>query len=384
MTHKTKSRIGKEYDKSTGNYRPGWLRKSWRYIWSHGRLRRIGFCFLALLIAVTTIMYGVGQWYIRKHADEPLKLGTTFVADYAKGFGLDPNVTLEAILKDLGIKRVRLVSYWKNIEAEPGQYDFSQLDKEFALAEQYNARVSLAVGLRQPRWPECHEPKWMDISAPSNQWKPQLFQFISTVVDRYKNHPALDSYQLENEFFMTVFGECKNFDRERLIEEYNLVKQRDSSHKIIIARSNNWIGLPLGQPRPDQFGISVYKRVWDATFTKRYFEYPLPAWFYAGLAGGAQILTGKDMIIHELQAEPWTPRGLEITQTTLSEQFKSMNAKRMKDRIAYGQATGMRSIDLWGAEWWYWLKTKQGDPSVWNVVKEALSQAQTQNQKLKK
>ena len=88
------------------------------------------------------------------------------------------------------------------------------------------------------------------------------------------------------------------------------------------------------------------------------------------------------MIIHELQAEPWTPNGLEITQTSLNEQFKSMNAKRMKDRIAYGEATGMRTIDLWGAEWWYWLKVKKGDPSVWNVVKDAVAQADTQNQKL--
>lgn len=287
------------------------------------------------------------------------------------------------MFEDLGMRQVRLVSYWKNIELTPGKYDFSELDNEFALANQYNAQVSLAIGLRQPRWPECHEPKWIDISASENQWKPQLFKFISAVVDRYKNNPALDSYQLENEYFLTVFGECKNFDRSRLVDELKLVKQHDSKHKVIIARSNNWIGLPVGQPTPDEFGISVYKRVWDATITHRYFEYPLPSWFYAALAGGGEILTGKDMIIHELQAEAWAPRGLEITQTPLSEQFKSMNAKRMKDRIAYGEATGMRTIDLWGSEWWYWLKVKKGDPSIWNVVKDAVAQANAQNAKSK-
>ncbi|PJE65557.1 hypothetical protein COU91_01160 [Candidatus Saccharibacteria bacterium CG10_big_fil_rev_8_21_14_0_10_47_8] len=359
-----------------------WPSAVWRYVWRVSFFRRVLFCALAVIFAFFVGMYSIGQWYIAKHSSEPLKLGTTFVPDYAKSFGLDPNEVLRAMFEDLGMRQIRLVSYWKNIEVTPSKYDFSQLDSEFALASQYNAQVSLAIGLRQPRWPECHEPKWIDISASEDQWKPQLFKFISAVVDRYKNNPALDSYQLENEYFMSVFGECKNFDRSRLIDEFNLVKQHDSNHKVIIARSNNWIGLPVGKPTPDQFGISVYKRVWDASITHRYFEYPLPAWFYAGLAGGGQIITGKDMIIHELQAEPWTPNGLEITQTSLNEQFKSMNAKRMKDRIAYGEATGMRTIDLWGAEWWYWLKVKKGDPSVWNVVKDAVAQADTQNQKL--
>jgi hypothetical protein len=64
------------------------------------------------------------------------------------------------------------------------------------------------------------------------------------------------------------------------------------------------------------------------------------------------------------------------------EQFKSMNAKRMRDRIAYAKATGMRTIDLWGAEWWYWLMVEKGDPSVWNVVKDAVLQAETDNTNL--
>jgi hypothetical protein len=90
------------------------------------------------------------------------------------------------------------------------------------------------------------------------------------------------------------------------------------------------------------------------------------------------------MVIHELQAEPWPPNGMEIQNTPIDEQFKSMNAERMKDRIEYGKATGMRSLDLWGAEWWYWLKVKNGDPSVWNVVKDKINQANLENQKLEK
>lgn len=337
--------------------------------------------FLAILILFLAASYGIAQWYIARHNDQPLKLGTTFTSDYASSFGLDPKETLAALLGDLKLKQVRLVSYWDRIESIPGNYDFSELDWQFAMAKSYGTKVSLAIGLRQPRWPECHEPSWA-MALPKSQWQPQLYKFMQAVVDRYKADPTLESYELENEFFLKVFGECKDFDRNRLVEEFKLLKQWDPNHMVIISRSNNWVGVPVRAPTPDIFGISVYKRVWDKTITKRYFEYPLPAWFYAALAGTEELISGKDMIIHELQAEPWPPT--DIHTASVAEQFKSMDAKRMKQRINYGIGTGMRSIDLWGAEWWYWLKAKQNDPSVWNVVKQAVIQADIDNAKLLK
>lgn len=352
--------------------------RAWKYYWHHGWWRKLWLSIVGLLILFTAASWGVGQWYVHKHRNQPLVLGTSFIADYAQEFGLDPNQTLNAIFSDLGIRQIRLVSYWGNIEKTQGVYDFTQLDSQFALANQYHAKVSLAVGLRQPRWPECHEPEWVK-SEPKSMWEPQLYGFIQAVVGHYKNNPALADYELENEFFLKVFGTCTDFDRNRLIAEFKLVKATDPNHPVIISRSDNWIGIPVGQPRPDEYAISVYKRVWDATITHRYFEYPLPTWFYSSLAGWEELFSGRDMIIHELQAEPWPPKGQEIINTPVAEQFKSMNAARLKSRIAYGEATGMRTVDLWGAEWWYWLKTAKGDPSVWNVVKTAVAQANAAN-----
>jgi hypothetical protein len=365
-----------------GTSRASRLHRVGFFIWRGSLWRKLAVILIGIIILWTVICYGVGRWYMAKHDDEPLVLGTTFIADYAKSFGLSPEQTLKAIFEDLGIRQIRLVSYWKEIEAVPGTYDFSNLDWQFEMAGKYDARVSLAIGLRQPRWPECHEPKWADISAPRNQWQPQLDRFITAVVNRYKDNPSLESYQLENEFFMTVFGECRNFDRDRLVSEYEMVKRLDPDHPIIISRSNNWVGIPVRQPTPDRFGISVYKRVWDATITKRYFEYPLPAWFYASLAGWGEIITGKDMVIHELQAEAWAPNGLTLQEISVQEAYKSLNPERMKARINYGIATGLRQIDLWGVEWWYYLKTVKNDPGVWNEVKAALERAESQNQRL--
>ena len=343
-------------------------------------LRRIALGILILLTLNVTTMYAVSQWYAWQNRHKPTELGTTFISDYAQYLGVDPKETLNAVINDLGVKNLRLVSYWDSIEARRGTYDFSNLDWQFAMAEKANVKVSLAIGLRQPRWPECHMPEWAKQETKA-VWYPQLRNFMTAVIERYKTSPALQSYQLENEFFLTVFGKCTDFDRQRLIEEAELVKKTDPGHTLIISRSNNGVGLPIGKPRPDLFGVSVYKRVWDQNLTHRYFEYPFPAWFYGSLAGGGKIFTGKDLIIHELQAEAWAPPTFSIKDAPISELYKSMNPERLADRFEYGKATGMKSMDLWGVEWWYQMKTKRGAPELWDTAKAEYQQAKEANSK---
>ena len=336
--------------------------------------QKIMLIFLSILIFLVGCMYGIAQWYIASNKSQEFKFGATFIPSYARYFGLEPKDTLQAMIDELGIRHYRFVSYWDEIEKTPGVYDFEELDWQFEKARASNSTVTLAIGLRQPRWPECHMPTWAS-SQPKDVWYPQLKTFMTKVIERYKDVPFLESYQLENEFFLDVFGICPDFSRDRLIDEYNLVKSLDPNRTLIISRSNNALGLPVGKPRPDKFAISVYKRVWDRTVTKRYFEYPFPAWFYGFLAGAGKIVTGKDMIIHELQAEPWGP-DLGIPEMSIEEQNKSLNARRLTDRIAYGKATGMREVDLWGVEMWYWRKVKLNDPSLWEAGKKAIDDQQ--------
>lgn len=314
-------------------------------------------------------MYSVAQWYFFKHRNTPVQLGATFIPDYAAGFGLDPEQTMDAMINDLGVKRFRLVSYWENGEAEQGKYDFSFLDWQMKKAQAAGAKVSLAIGLRQPRWPECHWPGWAK-EMPKAEWEPQLKEYIQAVVERYRDHPALESYQLENEFFLKVFGKCPDFSRERLVEEYKLVKGLDTNTPVVISMSNNAIGMPIYAPTPDKWAISIYKRVWDKTITKRYFEYPIPAWYYAFRAGFTEATRGRDVFAHELQAEAWLPEGYDMRTAPIDEYYKSLNPDNLSDRFEYGVATGMKNIDLWGAEWWYFMKEKRNAPELWNVAKE--------------
>ena len=356
-------------------------------LWYKSRtiFQKIGIFVILIIFVNFSVMFSVGQWYLWSNRNTPLKVGATFIPNYARYFGLEPQKTFMAMIDELGIRQFRLVSYWSDIESEQGIYDFTELDWQFEMAERYGAEISLAIGLRQPRWPECHMPKWAE-PLPMTEWEPKLNDFMKITMERYKDSPSLASYQLENEFFLDVFGICPDHSRERLVREFEFVKTVDNTKPIVISRSNNAIGLPIGDPRPDQFAISVYKRVWDKTLTKRYIEYPFPSWFYASLAGGGKILTGKDMIIHELQTEAWLPDTGEFMMNdidSITEQNKSLNAERLVDRIRYGEQTGMKEMDLWGVEWWYWRKSVAGDPSLWNTAQIELARIAEQNEKLK-
>ena len=348
-----------------------WPKRYWRGSLWH----KIVSVIVIILAICFGSMYGIARWYIASQSGIQLQLGVSFIPDYASSLGLNPDQTMNALINQLHVKHFRLTSYWNDIEPTKGTYNFSQLDSEFAMADKAHAKITLVVGLRQPRWPECHPPNWVNTTVPVNQWQPELEQYMSVVVNRYKNNPALESYQLENEYFLKGFGDCTDFSRSRLVSEYNLVKSLVPKHSIIVGRSNNDIGTPVGAPTPDVFGISIYHRVWDAAFSHRYLEYPFPAWYYAFLAGVQKITTGKDMVIDEEQAEAWPPHGQTIPSTSLNEQNKSMNAARLQSSFQFAKATGMRTIYMWGAEYWYYRMVVLHDPSLWNVAKQQFAQS---------
>lgn len=301
--------------------------------------------------------------------DQPLVLGTSFIAPYAESLGLDAQETMDALINDAGIRHFRLVSYWNQLEVTQGTYDFSLLDWQFEKAEASGSKVSLAIGLRQPRWPECHMPDWAK-SLPKEQWQSQLENFIAATVNRYKDSPALVSYQLENEFFLESFGHCPDFSRDRLISEFELVKKLDPDHPVIMTRSNNTISWAAGEPKADIVGMSVYRRVWNDQLYKGYFNYPMPAWYYGFIAGVQKLVFGQESILHEMQAEPWPPNGQPIVETTLEEQNKSFDSTALIERVEFAKDTGLREIYLWGGEYWYYRKEVLGEPKVWESAKE--------------
>ncbi len=55
---------------------------------------------------------------------------------------------------------------------------------------------------------------------------------------------------------------------------------------------------------------------------------------------------------------------------SLEEQEKSMDFSRFQKNINFAKKTGLKEFYLWGAEWWYWMKTKQNKPEIWEEAKK--------------
>jgi hypothetical protein len=325
--------------------------------------------FTALILILIAIFRPINHQFKR--------LGASFSIKYAQELGIDWKAAYAALLEDIDVPMVRLMSYWDEIEPQNDHYDFADLDWEMKEAQANNATVSLAVGLRQPRWPECHFPDWA-INMSRDQWKPELYEYIQKVVERYRNNPALESYQLENEALNDWFGGCATHDRalirERLVEEFNLIKSLDPNHPIIVSLSDEH-GLPFGQPVPDIYGFSVYRVVYNTQIIPGYFTYPTPVWYHRMRASLIELLHGKPIVIHELQLEPWGP--VSTKDMSIEEQDHSMSPAQMYQSVDFARQIGLDDAFLWGAEWWYWRLVKFDDPTIWNIAKDIVNQVNT-------
>lgn len=319
-----------------------------------------------VLIAIQSALNLVGDY--RKGPGQ-LQWGISFSSKQAHHLGLDSRQVLTALLDELGARRLRLMSYWDEIEPQRGQYDFQELDWQIKEASKRGAEVSLAIGLRQPRWPECHYPQWVGSLPVEEQFEAQK-TFVTEVVKRYRHESTVKSWQLENEALNKGFGLCTTFDRGRLQEEFNLVKQLDPGRPIILSLSDE-AGLPLRQPRGDLIGFSVYGRYYySGSLGNRYITYPLPAWFHTLKAALARQWLGRESIIHELQAEPWGPKA--IPELSPAEQDETMSLGRFEGMTEYARKIGVKDVYLWGAEWWYWRR-EAGDPRFWQQAQGLFS-----------
>jgi len=292
--------------------------------------------------------------------------GVTFSQYFAEYMTDDWQRMYLAILDELGVKKIRLVAYWQKIEPEMGQYSFDDLDWQIQEAGRRNVEIILVVGQKVPRWPECHIPDWArGLSESEHQEK--VLNLISHIVEHYRDNKTIKIWQIENEPFLMSFGECPKLDKKFLQKEIDLVKELDNRPILLTASGelSSWI-----QParKADIFGTTLYRIVWSDVF-QRHIQYPIPSVFYYKRAQLTRWLTGIErMMIIELQAETWNHK--MPYETPLEEQLKVMNIDKFKEVIEYTSQTGFDEAYLWGAEWWYWLKTEQDYDFIWQEAKK--------------
>jgi len=322
---------------------------------------------IVVILGLILLLVAVGVWLSYKPVLSKITYGMSFNTLYANELHLDWKKTYDAILDDLGVRHLRLAAHWNLVEPEDDKFNFTELDYQLDKAEAVGADVVFGVGRRLPRWPECHIPDWASDMSWEEQ-KPEILEYLTVVVNRYKDRPSIIYWQVENEPYLNLFANeyCGNLDEDFLKAEIKLVKEIDPTRPVLITDSGN-LGTWYAPYRDgDAFGTSVYVYFWNPTFGQ--FRSLLPAWWYRLKEGVIAGLFGKKpTFLIELSVEPWLIE--PVVDVDLDTQYSRMDLDKINNIIDYAAKTRYDKQYLWGAEWWYWLK-QQGHPEIWERGKE--------------
>jgi hypothetical protein len=305
----------------------------------------IGGLFFVLVFLVVTIIFA-NAFLVPRHVD----FGVTFSAPQARYLKLNAWDTYLSLMDDLGVRHIRVPVYWNETEKPRGTYDWKETDFFMSEAAKRGAKITLVIGAKVPRWPECHLPAFIKEEIGTPAYGEDLLGFMKTTVERYKDSPALYRYQIENEPLFP-FGECPPPDLDLLQREVALVRELDPHHDIqltVSGESEAWLDLAK---QADVLGVSLYRVVWNKHIGP--VVYPHSAAWYA-VERQTVAPWVKHVIISELQGEPWFDGGL--MPENLDMAYTAFTVERLRDHVAFAKRTGFSEVYLWGVEWWYYLK----------------------------
>ncbi len=352
------------------------------------KILKLIFKLVLVLIVIVALLFVLFNWPV-KSKNENMEWGISFSTEGARGIGLDWKETYLAILDDLKPERVRIASYWTQVEKEPGVYDFSDVDFQLVEAEKRGLDVVLAIGMKVPRWPECFIPEIYggnkEVIGEENALDPPLkkgeikerreaalLAYEKAFFERYKGNKTVKIWQVENEPFLP-FGDCpKGAITEELVDkEVNQAREILGKEAKIMVTDSGELSLWIeSAKRSDVFGTTLYRTIYNHRLG--YVTYPISPMFFRIKGMLVNIFTdAEDIIISELQAEPWGPKW--IIEMDKEEQYKSMSPEKLRGIAEYAQKTKFSQAYLWGAEWWYWLKVNRGEDEMWETGREIIN-----------
>lgn len=308
-----------------------------------------------VVIAGASIFYG--RWFA---PEQDITYGATFSTVYADYLDIDWRETYTLSMDDLGIEAWRIPVYWSQVEPEPGVYDWDDLDWMMGEAAARNVNVTLAIGLKVPRWPECFLPNWLDDYS-DDEIDEHAYALIEQIVTRYRNHPALIRWQVENEPYFP-FGDCPSPSPERIEREFEIVREFDHVHPIQSTTSGEQSLWMLSASRVDILGISLYREVYTSVIGP--FVFPYSTMFYALQRALVSPFVTK-VIVSELQAEPWFEGGLYEQEGTTADLYAAYPIEDLEANVEFAKRIGVDEVYFWGVEWWMRLR-EMGEPRLWD------------------
>jgi beta-galactosidase len=128
------------------------------------------------------------------------------------------------LMREAGVNLVSLgIFSWAKLESRPGEYDFGWLDRIISLLHEGGVMVNLATATASPPpWVAKLHPESLPVTqdgivlhpgarqhyCPSSAaYKERVSELVRRIADRYKDHPALAMWHVNNEYGCHV-AEC--------------------------------------------------------------------------------------------------------------------------------------------------------------------------------
>jgi Beta-galactosidase len=335
-------------------------------------------------------------------------LGISFRPPQVDALGLDARATLHALLA-YPFQLIRLGAYWNRIEPEPGTFYIDELDWQVDAAERAGKQIILCVGpLKTFSYPEFFVPahRWQHPFPEHTLITPSAYpalvsaatEFITRLVERYKNRQSIVAWQVEHEAVDPLGIEHSwRLDISLVAKEMEAVRKADSARPVMM---NGFLPTSLlvslsqwWQTRDQGDSLTVAQRLADIVGID---YYPRHALIAAGsrtlyLDGGAspwqqrrrkQLFAWtrvhrQKLMIAEGQAEPWE------AVTTPPNPSGQVMSSCLPEHVIANYNTCMRwsqpeaplyAYLFWGAEYWM-LRKQSADPSYLQAFARILDES---------
>lgn len=328
---------------------------------------KIFFLFLGAIAVIVFFYFFVGSSSVQRDT----AYGITWSAPYARSLGIDSIAGLRAVLDDLHVKFFRIPVYWSEVEPEEGAFVWDEVSSELGMIAARGGKAILSVGLKQPRWPECWTPEWAKGRSLLDRERAEE-AYLEATFRQFVDHPALQAWQIENEPYLG-YGICPARSRGFLKREVELMRRLEADHFPDLAHRHPLYSTDSGELSTwfryshlvDGLGVSIYRVVANPWLGVWRYRVVSPI-FYTRKAALLRGITGT-VYVSEFQMEPYATKSLP--ELSLDEQFKTFDIKQMADNTSFAERVDLPEIYFWGAEWWYWMKTKKNHPEFWNTMK---------------
>jgi hypothetical protein len=172
-------------------------------------------------------------------------LGISFRPPQVAALGLDARTTLQTLLT-YPFQLIRLGAYWNRMEPGPGTFYPDELDWQLDAAERAGVRILLCVGpLKTFSYPEFFVPAH-HLRRPfpeHTRIKPSAYaslvgaatEFITRLVERYRQRQAIVAWQLEHEAVDPLGIEHSwRLDAAFVAEELRALRAADPTRPIMM------------------------------------------------------------------------------------------------------------------------------------------------------